>query len=52
MRHQSRGFSPRAFHYACAIAKRGHISPLLAITAVTLALSAVMGALFADLMFS
>jgi hypothetical protein len=52
MRPQSRGFSPRAFHYACAIAKRGNVSPLLAITAVTLSLSTVLGALLANLMFS
>jgi len=52
MRQQSKGFSPRAFHYVCAIAKRGRVSPLLAITAVTLSLSAVMGAVLADLMFS
>jgi len=47
MRQQSKGFSPRAFHYVCAIAKRGRVSPLLAITAVTLSLSAVMGAVLA-----
>ena len=52
MRQQSKAFSPRAFHYACAIARRGRVSPLLAITAVTLSLSAVMGAVLADLMFS
>jgi hypothetical protein len=52
MRQQSKAFSPRAFHYACAIARRGRVSPLLAITAVTLSLSAIMGAVLADFLFS
>jgi|EndMetStandDraft_4_1072995.scaffolds.fasta_scaffold1349542_1 hypothetical protein len=52
MKRTSKGNSRCGFYDALAVAEEGRVLPLATITAITLAVAAIIGAMLANLIFS